>query len=310
MARSTARIIGRGAVLAARASLAAARLLRRGGARPDRVVVPEGRRVELPGRGRTFVIDLPGPSDDAPVLLLFHGIGTTAHLTWFTALNALAERYRVVTFDQRWHGRGIRSDRFQLDDCADDAAALLDVLDLDRVTIVGYSMGGALAQVFYSRHPGRVAGMVLCSTAMRWSGNLADRAFFLLLRGINLRLRTTARDRVHATAAGLTDLPDPLDGNLRRWAVQELATTSLWAVPEVLAELGRYDSTRWMQDVSVPTAVVITARDRAIPPARQRDLARTIPDAIVAEAPGGHTSIALDTRRWLPIFLDAVDSVT
>ena len=43
-----------------------------------------------------------------------------------------AARYRVVTFDQRWHGQGIRSPAFSLADCADDVAAVADVLGLDR----------------------------------------------------------------------------------------------------------------------------------------------------------------------------------
>ncbi|MBW3665882.1 MAG: alpha/beta hydrolase, partial [Actinobacteria bacterium] len=89
-----------------------------------------------------------------------------------------------------------------------------------------------------------------------------------------------------------------------------LLTTSLWSLPEILAELGRYDSSRWMGDVTVPTAVVVTARDWAIPTVRQRALADKVPDALVWEAPGGHTSVVLGTRRWLPIFLDAVTAVT
>lgn len=276
----------------------------------ERIAVPEGRVLKLPGRGETFVVDVPGPSEDAPTLLLFHGLGTTTHLTWFTTIGALAERYRVVAFDQRWHGRGIRSERFRLDDCADDAAALLDVLELAHVTAVGYSLGGALAQVFWRRHPARVSAMVLCSTAMRWTGNIADRSFFTLLRAATHLLRPTARERVHLLAQGLPPVPEPLRGDLRTWARQELLTTSLWSLPEILAELGRYDSSRWMGDVTVPTAVVVTSRDRAIPTVRQRALADRVPDALVWEAPGGHTSLVLDTRRWLPIFLDAVAAVT
>ena len=45
----------------------------------------EGRMLDLPGRGRTFVIDVPGPTPDAPAVVLLHALGCTAHLAWARA---------------------------------------------------------------------------------------------------------------------------------------------------------------------------------------------------------------------------------
>jgi pimeloyl-ACP methyl ester carboxylesterase len=81
-------------------------------------------------------------------------------------------------------------------------------------------------------------------------------------------------------------------------------------MPEVLTELGRFNSAPWIGSVDVPTAVVVTGKDKAIPTRRQRRLAAAIPDAQVYEAPGGHASVVLDHDRWLPAFLDAVGDVT
>ncbi|HUR52227.1 MAG TPA: alpha/beta fold hydrolase, partial [Mycobacteriales bacterium] len=117
--------------------------------------VPEGRYVELPDRGRTFVTDIPGPTPDAPVVVLLHALTTTATLSWYPVMADLAQHYRVITFDQRWHGRGIRSSRFRLTDCADDVAAVLDALGVEKCIPVGYSMGGAIAQLFWKQHPTR-----------------------------------------------------------------------------------------------------------------------------------------------------------
>ncbi|MEO6606781.1 MAG: alpha/beta fold hydrolase, partial [Aeromicrobium sp.] len=114
---------------------------------PDLPDLPQGDYVDLPGRGAVYVVDTGAPHKDAPTLLLFHGLATTAYLNWFSTINELRKDHRVVMFDQRWHGRGIMSDRFDLADCVDDAAAILDHLDIDQVIAVGYSMGGALAQV-------------------------------------------------------------------------------------------------------------------------------------------------------------------
>ena len=117
------------------------------------VPIPEGRMVDLPGRGATYVTDTPGPHPDSPTVLLLHAVGCTGLLTWFPSIGALSERFRVVTMDQRWHGRGIQSEEFSLYDCADDAAALLDVLGIEQAIVVGFSMGSIVAQRVWRQHP-------------------------------------------------------------------------------------------------------------------------------------------------------------
>jgi pimeloyl-ACP methyl ester carboxylesterase len=65
----------------------------------------------------------------------------------------------------RGHGRGIRSPkRFRLADCATDAAETLRALDADPAIVVGYSMGGSVAQLMWRDHPGVVSGLVMCAT--------------------------------------------------------------------------------------------------------------------------------------------------
>src|ERR1700759_3098729 len=110
-------------------------------AQPDDLA--PGVPLDLPGRGRTHVIDLAGPPG-APTVILLHALATTAALSWYPSMHELSARYRVIAFDQRWHGRGVRSDHFTLEDCADDVVAVADALGVDRFTVVGYSMGGAI----------------------------------------------------------------------------------------------------------------------------------------------------------------------
>ncbi|MET0148258.1 MAG: hypothetical protein ABW310_03815, partial [Acidimicrobiales bacterium] len=63
--------------------------------------LPLGRRIELPDRGITFVRELPGPSEDAPTLLLLHGWLASAGLNWFQAFDPLNEHFRIVAIDHR-----------------------------------------------------------------------------------------------------------------------------------------------------------------------------------------------------------------
>src|SRR3954470_13108295 len=130
--------------------------------------LPLGRRVDLPGRGTTFVREVAGP-EGAPTVLLLHGLLASGGLNWFQAFAPMSEHFRVVALDHRGHARGLRTrSRFRLADCADDAAALIEALGTGPVIAVGYSMGGPIAQLLWKRHPELVAGLVLCATSDRF----------------------------------------------------------------------------------------------------------------------------------------------
>jgi pimeloyl-ACP methyl ester carboxylesterase len=270
--------------------------------------VPEGRLVDLPGRGRTYVVDVPGPSREAPTLLLLHALGCTAYLTWYPVLEELAKTYRVVALDQRWHGRGIRSRRFRLEDCADDAAALLDVLGVERAYVAGYSMGGLVAQLVAHRHPTRVAGLALCATARNFRGKRREKLFFPLMTLAMHPLSGYALARVERFAEHLPDAPD-LDASTAAFGRAEFRSTSAWSMPEVLGELGRFNSAPWVGGIACPTAVVVTDNDHAIPASRQRKLAQSIPGAETFEVHGGHMSLILHTEEWRDALVAALASV-
>jgi 3-oxoadipate enol-lactonase len=279
-------------------------------ATPKIDTVPQGRILDLHGRGRTFVVDVPGPTRSAPTIVLLHAMGCTAYLSWVASIAALSRRYRVVTFDQRWHGRGIRSSRFRFADCADDVVAVLDELGIDRAVIAGYSMGGAIAQLVWRRHPDRVGGLVLCSTARNFRGTRRERLFFPVLSAAMHPLSGYCLARVERLAESLPEMPGIDTADPTAWGKVEFRSTSAWSLPEVLGELGRFNSAGWIGEVDVPTAVVVTAKDHTIPARRQRRLAAEIPGAGVVTAPGGHASLFLDAGRWVPVFVEAVDSVT
>jgi 3-oxoadipate enol-lactonase len=270
----------------------------------------EGRMLELPGRGRTFVIDVPGPTPDAPTVVLLHALGCTAHLSWALALGELSKTHRLITLDQRWHGRGIRSPRFRFTDCADDVAAVMDELGVEQAIIAGYSMGGSVAQLMWRQHPEKVVGLVLCSTARNFRGARRERLFFPMLTAVTQTMAGHALTRVEELAATLPDEPSMDRSDPASWGRAEFRSTSAWSFPEVLSELGRFNSASWIGEVDVPTAVVVTARDHTIPERRQRRLAASIPGATTYVAPGGHASIVLGARRWLPVFHEALADVT
>lgn len=298
-ARFTAEAMGGGLRLA----------VARSGKLPEKNPLPAGRLIHLEGRGDTYVVDTGEPFPGAPTVLLLHGVATTASLCWFTTVADLLADHRVVLMDQRWHGRGLRSDRFSLDECADDIDVLLAELDIDEVIVVGYSMGGALAQVLSQRHPDRIGGLVLCSTATVWKGNAGEALFYPLLSALTFMGRRHTASKVKNHADGLPPVT-VIEDDVVRWAWSELRATSFWSLPEVLAELGRFDAREHMATVNIPTAVVVTDKDKVIAAARQVEMAETIENAVAFHAPGGHASVVLDGDRWRPVFREALDHVT
>jgi 3-oxoadipate enol-lactonase len=276
------------------------------------VDIPAGDLVDLPDRGPTYVVDLPGPSRDAPCVLLLHPLGCTGLLGWFPSLEALTARYRVVVMDQRWHGRGICSERFRLADCADDAAALVDRLNLEPVIVAGYSMGSVVAQMTWYRHPDLVDGLVLCASTDGFRHKGTEHVFHAGMGMTMAGLRGVAHARSEAMAARAQrqlQQGEPV-GDVHDWALAEFRSTSPWAVGQALGKLGRFSSREWIGGVDVPSAVVVTTRDRAIPAARQRELAMSIPGATMHEVDGGHACCVLGHDRFLPALLEACRSVS
>lgn len=274
--------------------------------------LPEGRYVELPGRGRTWVIEAEGPPG-APTLVLVHALATTAALSWYPSIGALAQHYRVVAFDQRWHGRGIKSEAFTLDDCADDVAAVADALGIDRFTVVGYSMGGAIAQLVWRRHRQRVEGLVLAATARNYRGKPAERLWFWLTGMAMSRLGDRAWRGMSRLGEALPHVPEALSSlhpTISPWAKAEFRSTSYWAMLAALNEVGKFESSAWIRRVDVPTSVIVATRDRFIPTRRQRYLASSIPGAVCFDVAGSHAALVLGAEEFVPVLLAACESVT
>jgi 3-oxoadipate enol-lactonase len=259
--------------------------------------LPPGREIELRGRGTTFIRELPGPVD-APVLMLLHGWTVTADLNFFTAYEQLGSQFRVVALDHRGHGGGIRSrDPFTLEACADDVAALADELAIDRFIPVGYSMGGTVAQLVWHRHRGRVAGLVLCSTARGFNATRSEAMSFFGLTG----LATIARVAPEPAREWMADQFIIRKGRTYEdWALNEVRRNDITRVLEAGSTIGSFSSRNWIGDVDVPTAVVVTTQDRTVPARRQFRLAESIPSAAIFRVPAAHNACYSAADRWVP----------
>jgi pimeloyl-ACP methyl ester carboxylesterase len=264
------------------------------------VALPPARTLYAPGRGELFLRDTGG---DGPPIMLLHGWMASADLNWWGAYGALVDAgYRVLAIDHRGHGRGLRSILpFRLSDCAADAAAALDLLGAAPATVVGYSMGGAIAQLLAHDHPETVSGIVLSGTAHDWQ-DPRERWFWRSM-GLLWAATAVAPHWMWRIALGRLGFRDP---DMASWLVSELLRASARDIAEAGRELGRFDSRSWIGSLGIPAAVVVTTRDSIVSPSKQRRLAAAM-GATVFEASIDHLEVV--KPGYVPALREAVESV-
>jgi pimeloyl-ACP methyl ester carboxylesterase len=277
---------------------------------PQEAASPQTRLVELAGRGVTRIWECAGPPE-APTLMLIHGVTVTAQLNWGKVFAPLARHFRVVAMDLRGHGDGIPVGwRFRLEDCADDVAALAEVLALDGFVAVGYSMGGMVAQLVCRRHSPMVSGLVLCATARNVLGSPAEKLAALALPPAAAAIRwNPLLQPVSAELLGLALLGPVDDPATSAWTRAQLRRTPLGTALSAVQAVCEFTSHSWISQVDVPTAVVVTTRDHVVPASRQRKLAGAIPGASIHEIEADHAVCITAPEVFAQVLLQACWSV-
>jgi len=220
-----------------------------------------------------------------PALVLLHPF-PFARGIWVGVGDALAAHLRVIGVDARGFGQSPLTGTASVADLADDVAALLDELRIERAAVLGMSMGGYGALAFAARHPARLAALVLCDTRAD-----ADPPAMRVARdGAIARIRDQGVDaylpgsipRLLSPAA-----PPALCAHLLARA--EARGPSLIAGIEALRD--RPDRTRELAGIRCPTLVVRGADDQVTPAETMRQLAAGIAGARFVTLPGaGHLS--------------------
>jgi pimeloyl-ACP methyl ester carboxylesterase len=224
-----------------------------------------------------------------PAVVLLHAFPLSSQM-WVGQRDALADAFRVVTPDLRgFGGSPLGEDEPSLDHAADDVAALLDRLGLDRVVLGGLSMGGYVAMAFLRRYRDRVRALVLADTKASADPDPA--------RG--KRERIAARLDTERTADALVEevlpaLCGPTTGRTRP-QVQERVTELVRSAPPGAAAwaqramAARPDSLDVLRSVDAPALVVRGDEDELSGQADAEAMAEALPDARLVVLPGsGH----------------------
>lgn len=255
----------------------------------------------IPIDGVDFHVALDGP-EGAPALVLSNSLSSDLSM-WDPQVPALAERFRVVRYDQRGHGRtGAPEGPYSMERLGRDALALMDALGIARADWCGLSMGGMTGMWLLTHAPERIGRAVLANTAAHmgppelWNG----------------RIRT-------ATRGGM---PALVDATVERWFTpgfreREPATIArvrkmILATPAAgyrgcCAAIRDMDQREAIRAVRAPALVIIGAHDPATTPAAGRLIADTIPGAHSVTLDAAHIGNLEQPEAFTRAVLDFLD---
>jgi pimeloyl-ACP methyl ester carboxylesterase len=241
-------------------------------------------------------------------LLLIMGLAADS-TAWMFQVPEFAEKYRTIVFDNRGVGRSSKpAGPYSIHEMADDAAALLDVLHVQRAHVVGVSMGGMIAQELALRHPERVHGLVLACTYPEPDADIErNRRFSVQQLGGSI---TDGGDvQIDLKAINPMDFLQqllPLVFN-QEFIANELpkllqvfsgALQYGFSMEAILGQVGavmNHKATDRLGKITAPTLVITGDADRLIPPANSDILAKGIPGAKLVKIPGGSHGFNFET---------------
>ncbi|WP_411851368.1 alpha/beta fold hydrolase [Stenotrophomonas sp. LGBM10] len=228
------------------------------------------------------------PDADATAVVLLHGLGGDAGF-WALEQRALSARFRVLALDLRGSGLSAGVDTpLSIERLAGDVVTMLDAAGIDSAHVVGFSMGGLVAQALAVSAPERVRSLVLAATfattgvqsrrfleavAEVYAGGATARQMFNLV----LPWLFSARFLADPRAAPYLHYPDDAPDEQPRADWLRLLDAQL-----------RYDGRPHLGAIRAPTLVLCGDEDRLAPPEDARALADGIRGAVLDTLPGGH----------------------
>ena len=227
--------------------------------------------------GRRTYYDLAGP-DDAPVVAMGHSLASDSGMWGEQMAPLLGAGFRVLRIDSRGHGGsdGPKSD-YTMDQLADDIAAVIRALGIDRVHYVGLSIGGMFGQGFAIRHGELVRSLMLCDT----------------LAGTPPAAKEAWGQRIEAVSKA-NSVAAVADATMERWFTDAFKAknparwnqihATICATTPVgflgcAAAIRDFDYAAKIGAIRAPTLVVCGSNDPGTPPAANRQIAQTIPGA-------------------------------
>lgn len=226
---------------------------------------------------------------EGPPLVMIMGLGAT--LDWWDEIivHRLSQRYRLLLFDNRGAGRTDKPrGRYTIRLFAEDTAALMTHVGIERAPVIGASMGGMIAQELAISYPHRVDKLVLVSTSCggRPAALPSLRVIRLLLDQTGTPEERKDRQMQLLFPAGfLAESGERLERLWQRIKSRQFEPAAFW---RQLGAIVTFRSYNRLPAIQVPTLVITGSEDVLVPPLNSEILAARIPGArlVVFEGAG------------------------
>jgi 3-oxoadipate enol-lactonase len=236
-------------------------------------------------------------------LVLLHGL--TSNLTTMQReIDYFSRSYQTVAIDSRGHGRSDKPAQYTLQDHIDDVFGVLDALHLDRIFLLGVSMGSYVAQGIASRQPQRVAKLVLITPKAQ--GKTSSSAAFLAAHAAELEGKSPEEIQAFLLVGIFAPTTSPeVKAALRDFGEQQAAAGLVLTPEQTLAAnraLEGFDFRPVLPDITADTLVISGRHDPLNPPVAGQEIADRIPNAtFVILEHSGHVPSVEEPERILAL---------
>jgi len=206
-----------------------------------------------------------GSAASEQTIVLIHGF-PFSHEMWASQVEFLREKFRVITYDIRGHGRsGVGDGQYALEFFVDDLIGLLDHLGIEKAVVCGLSMGGYIALRAAEKNPERFKALILCDTSALPDSNEAKLKRATLVKIIKTEgLEVFAESFLKAIFT-----PQSIDSKLEFVKTIRdiiLSNSPIGVCGTLLALAGRTDTTPFLSKINVPTLILVGESDGVTPP--------------------------------------------
>jgi len=232
--------------------------------------------------------------DEGEPIIFSHGWMCDCSV-WNSQIEFFSKKYKVIAYDQRGHGKSDKPKAdYSIETLSNDLYSLIQELNLEKVILVGHSMGGMTAITFALNHPDKVSKLVLVGTSakMNFSGYIQ---IWIMMHIFSYE----------SFARGIIDLLYDPSEQVKKEAFDRAMNTPKFVTYDCATEfMKNYDIRDRVSKIKVPTLIVVGEKDKATPVKMSRYLNREIKDSKLKIIPDSKHMVIIDKANELNEIID------